>query len=238
MSRSLLRKQYPTSRIADGSAPSSFAFALENTRAYANPDLKGTPINLRRQDRPRPSSPKSPWPYPARRPATPLSAPSAIAATTFTIAATTFTTWPPLRVRRGRLPADSRQAARILWSLPPTRTSSVAAQPACGCQGCAWSCSPPRHIPWTCCAPASRCSAACGPEAVDHNEEGARNIADGLLACLGSMLLYWHHYAATAAALKSNPAPTPLLRTFCSCCTERGPRRVGVRHAGLAHPLR
>ena len=33
------------------------------------------------------------------------------------------------------------------------------------------------------------------PEAEDHNETGARAIADLLLASLGSMLLYWHHFA-------------------------------------------
>ncbi len=33
------------------------------------------------------------------------------------------------------------------------------------------------------------------PEAPDHNEAGARSIADTLLASLPSMLLYWHHYA-------------------------------------------
>ncbi len=33
------------------------------------------------------------------------------------------------------------------------------------------------------------------PEEADHNEEGARTIADTLLASLPSMLLYWHHYA-------------------------------------------
>ena len=33
------------------------------------------------------------------------------------------------------------------------------------------------------------------PEALDHNDAGARRIADMLLASLGSMLLYWHHYA-------------------------------------------
>ena len=33
------------------------------------------------------------------------------------------------------------------------------------------------------------------PEALDHNDAGARRIADTLLAALGSMLLYWHHYA-------------------------------------------
>ena len=35
----------------------------------------------------------------------------------------------------------------------------------------------------------------CVPEADDHNGEGARDLADRLLACLGSMLCYWYHYA-------------------------------------------
>ena len=33
------------------------------------------------------------------------------------------------------------------------------------------------------------------PEPEGHSDRGARTIADALLACLGSMLLYWHHYA-------------------------------------------
>jgi 2-methylcitrate synthase len=33
------------------------------------------------------------------------------------------------------------------------------------------------------------------PEGVSHSNDGARAIADSLLASLGSMLLYWHHYA-------------------------------------------
>jgi len=33
------------------------------------------------------------------------------------------------------------------------------------------------------------------PEGHDHNAPGARDIADRLMASLGSMLLYWHHYA-------------------------------------------
>lgn len=33
------------------------------------------------------------------------------------------------------------------------------------------------------------------PESHDHNHPGARDIADRLMASLGSMLLYWHHYA-------------------------------------------
>ena len=33
------------------------------------------------------------------------------------------------------------------------------------------------------------------PEKDDHNHPGARDIADHLMANLGSMLLYWHHFA-------------------------------------------
>ncbi|ODV43402.1 2-methylcitrate synthase [Cupriavidus sp. UYMMa02A] len=33
------------------------------------------------------------------------------------------------------------------------------------------------------------------PEKDDHNTPGARDIADQLMACLGSMLLYWYHYS-------------------------------------------
>ena len=33
------------------------------------------------------------------------------------------------------------------------------------------------------------------PEKDDHNIQGARDIADRLMASLGSMLLYWHHYS-------------------------------------------
>jgi 2-methylcitrate synthase len=33
------------------------------------------------------------------------------------------------------------------------------------------------------------------PEAVEHPVEGARDIANRLLASLGSMLCYWHHFA-------------------------------------------
>ena len=41
------------------------------------------------------------------------------------------------------------------------------------------------------------CSAlgAVAPENNDHNIAGARDIADRLIACFGSMLLYWHHYS-------------------------------------------
>ncbi len=33
------------------------------------------------------------------------------------------------------------------------------------------------------------------PEAADHNIDGARDIVDRLMACFGSMLVYWYHYS-------------------------------------------
>ena len=33
------------------------------------------------------------------------------------------------------------------------------------------------------------------PEAADHNVDGARDIVDRLMACFGSMLVYWYHYS-------------------------------------------
>jgi 2-methylcitrate synthase len=40
------------------------------------------------------------------------------------------------------------------------------------------------------------------PEAEDHFEAGARDIADRLLASLGSMLCYWHHFARSGRRIE------------------------------------
>jgi len=39
------------------------------------------------------------------------------------------------------------------------------------------------------------------PEKDDHNHPGARDIADKLLASLGSMLLYWYHFAVVTPVI-------------------------------------
>jgi 2-methylcitrate synthase len=41
------------------------------------------------------------------------------------------------------------------------------------------------------------------PEAEDHNAAGARQIADRLMACLGSALLYWHHFAFSGKRIET-----------------------------------
>ena len=41
------------------------------------------------------------------------------------------------------------------------------------------------------------------PEREDHNHPGARDITDRLMASLGSMLLYWHHYAQNGRRIET-----------------------------------
>jgi 2-methylcitrate synthase len=41
------------------------------------------------------------------------------------------------------------------------------------------------------------------PEAEAHPIEGARDIADRLIACLGSMLCYWHHFSRTGRRIEA-----------------------------------
>jgi 2-methylcitrate synthase len=52
------------------------------------------------------------------------------------------------------------------------------------------------------------------PEAQDHNEEGAIEIADSLLACLGSMLLYWHQYARNGRRIEVEPGDNSIAAHF------------------------
>ncbi|MBL8377988.1 MAG: 2-methylcitrate synthase [Burkholderiales bacterium] len=40
------------------------------------------------------------------------------------------------------------------------------------------------------------------PEKDDHNHPGARDIADRLMASMGSMLLYWYHYAVNGRRIE------------------------------------
>ncbi len=52
------------------------------------------------------------------------------------------------------------------------------------------------------------------PEAADHNADEARDIADGLLASLPSMLLYWHHFARNGKRIEVDADSEPLAAHF------------------------
>ena len=41
------------------------------------------------------------------------------------------------------------------------------------------------------------------PEAEDHNTAGAQRIADRLMASMGSMLLYWHHFSQSGQRIET-----------------------------------
>ena len=56
--------------------------------------------------------------------------------------------------------------------------------------------------------PAVSALGLCLPELDSHNIAGARDIADRLMASLGSALLYWYHFAITANALTWKPMTT------------------------------
>jgi 2-methylcitrate synthase len=72
-----------------------------------------------------------------------------------------------LRAMRG-IPASVRV---VLETLPSSTHPMDVMRTACSAIGCA------------------------EPEAHDHPETGARAAADRLMACFGSMLLYWHHWS-------------------------------------------
>jgi 2-methylcitrate synthase len=61
------------------------------------------------------------------------------------------------------------------------------------------------------------------PEADDHNEAGARAIADGLLASNGSMLLYWHHYARNGKRIAVDADTESLAEHFLHLLHGRAP---------------
>ncbi len=61
------------------------------------------------------------------------------------------------------------------------------------------------------------------PEADDHNEAGARSIADALLASLPSMLLYWHHYARNGRSIEVDADSESLAEHFLHLLHEKPP---------------
>jgi 2-methylcitrate synthase len=67
------------------------------------------------------------------------------------------------------------------------------------------------------------------PEAVDHNHTGSRDIADRLMASLGSMLLYWHHYAHNGRAIDVETDDDGIAAHFLHLLHGQAPRTSHVR---------
>jgi 2-methylcitrate synthase len=67
------------------------------------------------------------------------------------------------------------------------------------------------------------------PEANDHNEAGAREIADRLLASLPSMLLYWHHYARNGKRIATGADADSIAAHFLHLLHGRAPSAEWIR---------
>jgi len=71
------------------------------------------------------------------------------------------------------------------------------------------------------------------PETPDHNDAGARRIADSLLASLGSMLLYWHHYARNGRRIEVECDEDSIAAHFLHLLHDQTPSRNGRRRCRL-----
>ncbi|GFE84808.1 citrate synthase [Steroidobacter agaridevorans] len=67
------------------------------------------------------------------------------------------------------------------------------------------------------------------PEKDDHNHAGARDIADKLMASLGSMLLYWYHYAHNGKRIETESDEDSIGGHFLHLLHQQKPPRSWVK---------
>ena len=73
------------------------------------------------------------------------------------------------------------------------------------------------------------------PEKEDHNHAGAREIADRLIASLGSMLVYWYHYSISGKRIDVETDDDSVGGHFLHLLHGRSPSKqwVGAMHTSL-----
>ena len=67
------------------------------------------------------------------------------------------------------------------------------------------------------------------PEKEDHNEAGAREIADRLMACLGSVLLYWWHFSHNGRRIEVETDDDSIAAHFLHLLHGHAPSAVHAR---------
>ncbi len=67
------------------------------------------------------------------------------------------------------------------------------------------------------------------PEKEDHNVPGARDIADRLIASLGSMLLYWYHYSTNGKRIDVETDDDSIGGHFLHLLTGAAPKAPALR---------
>ncbi|MBI5397095.1 MAG: 2-methylcitrate synthase [Verrucomicrobia bacterium] len=66
-------------------------------------------------------------------------------------------------------------------------------------------------------------------EKPDHNVAGARDIADRMMACFGSMLLYWHHFARDGRRIEVETDDASIAAHFLHLLHGRPPSALHAR---------
>ena len=67
------------------------------------------------------------------------------------------------------------------------------------------------------------------PEALDHNAAGARDVADRLMASLGSMLLYWWHWSRSGRRIEVETDDNSVAAHFLNLLHQRKPSASWTR---------
>jgi 2-methylcitrate synthase len=67
------------------------------------------------------------------------------------------------------------------------------------------------------------------PEKEDHNLPGARDIADRLIACFGSILLYWYHYSTNGRRIEVETDDDSVGAHFLHLLHGKAPKKSWVR---------
>ena len=67
------------------------------------------------------------------------------------------------------------------------------------------------------------------PEPTDHNPIDARHVADRLLACFGSMLVYWYHYSHNGKRIEVNTGDDSIGGHFLHMLHEKDPDELWVK---------
>ena len=139
-----------------------------------------------------------------------------------------------LRIRGDRAPADPRQAAQRAPSWPPTRQAHGAARPARRRRACSSICRP-RHIRWTCCAPAFPRSAALLPEKARSSGRGrARHRRPSARPRSARCWLLVSLQPRGTAHRGRNRRRFDRRRISCTCCTAAAARPwVRAMHTSL-----
>ncbi len=94
-------------------------------------------------------------------------------------------------------------------------------------------------IPWMCLRTGVSALGCSMPEKAEHGAAGARDIADRLIASLGSMLTYWYHFSQPRRAHRGRDRRRFGRRALPAPAARQARAGVlGARHAHLAHPVR